>query len=115
MGLSLELRPPSRGLVKEGCGVKVIAFSPPRQSTWRSSTCQFTILPLFSLSPQHVREEQRKAKARELASFSKDDGISELNDKVKEAFGGAAQRGFIPVSLHHTGLEGPCGLHSAKV
>lgn len=59
----------------------------PLQSTWHSSTCQFTILPSFSLSSQHVREEQRKAKPRERVSFSKDDGISELNDKVKEALG----------------------------
>lgn len=87
----------------------------PLQSTWHSSTCQFTILPSFSLSSQHVREEQRKAKPRELVSFSKDDGISELNDKVKEAFGEAAEWGFIPVSSHHTGLEGSYGLHSAKV
>ena len=87
----------------------------PWQSTWRSSPCQFTILPPFSLSPQYVREEKRKAKPRERVSFSKDDGISELNNKVKEAFGGAAEWGFIPVSLHHNGLEGSYGLRSAKV
>lgn len=72
------------------------------QSTWHTSTCQCTTLPTPFLSPPRASKEQTGAKVREPLSFSKGDGISELNDKVKEAFG--EQGGGISFLYLHTTL-----------
>lgn len=53
------------------------------------------------LSSPHVREEQKGAKAREPLSL-KGDGISELNDKLKEAF--REQGGGVSFLYPHTTL-----------
>lgn len=87
-GLSQELRSPSRVLgTGEGGTREENQFSP-----WLAVYLAHFYLSVHSPALTFpvttcAREEQRGAKAREPLSFSKGDGMSELNDKMKEALG----------------------------
>lgn len=88
-GLSLEPRSPGRVLAA-GEGEHGIRINSPLpwQSPWHTSPASSSQpSPHFALVTPPVREEQRGAQAREPLSFSKGNGISELNDEAKEAFG----------------------------